>query len=77
MAGGAAGFPAIQTELIRMKPRTKLRLFLAAVAAVVGLGTFGSVAPASAVCGGGAPGEPCYCPGGIKVLKWTIGEVQC
>ena len=28
----------------------------------------GGLAPsATAVCGGGAPGEPCYCPSEIKV----------
>ena len=60
-----------------MKTSTKVRLFLAALAAVVGFGVAGTSAPASAVCGGGAPGEPCYCPGEIKVLKWTVAGVQC
>jgi hypothetical protein len=60
-----------------MTARARIRLFLAAVAAVAGLG-LAAPTPAAAVCGGGMPGEPCYCPSGIKVGKWTIGDyVQC
>lgn len=39
--------------------RRTLAAALIAAVAVVGAGTF---TPASAVCGGGQPGEPCYCP---------------
>ena len=60
-----------------MSKRTRLRVLLAVVAATAGLG-FAVPSPASAVCGGGAPGEPCYCPTGIKIGKFTIGDpVQC
>ncbi|MDQ1713012.1 MAG: hypothetical protein QOE45_2462 [Frankiaceae bacterium] len=38
------------------------------VAAVAALVVTGLAAPASAVCGGGQPGEPCYCPN-LKVVK--------
>ena len=44
------------------------------------LGTigFGAVTqPAAAVCGGGGPGEPCQCPGDVKILKFTILHVDC
>ena len=48
-----------------MRLRTKFRLFLVAVSAfgalAVGYSTY-NAAPAAAFCGGGAPGEPCYCP---------------
>ena len=61
-----------------MHLRTKIRLLLVMVAAVAGLGFVQGTAPASAVCGGGLPGEACYCPVGIKVGKFTIGEpVTC
>lgn len=44
--------------------RTLATLLVAASAAV----TLGAVAPsAMAVCGGGAPGEACYCPSTITV----------
>jgi hypothetical protein len=60
-----------------MTARARIRLLLAALAAIAGLG-FAAPTPASAVCGGGAPGEPCYCPAGIRIGKFTIGEpVQC
>ena len=62
---------------MRMSKRTRLRVLLALVAASAGFGLVAPAAPASAVCGGGAPGEPCHCPSGITILKWTIGEVQC
>ena len=60
-----------------MSKRTRLRVLLAVVAATAGL-SVAAPSPAVAVCGGGAPGEPCYCPAGIKIGKWTIGDpVQC
>jgi hypothetical protein len=37
-------------------------LAAALVAAVAAVTLTGLAAPASAVCGGGQPGEPCYCP---------------
>ncbi len=39
--------------------RTLAALVIAATAA---LAVGGLATPASAVCGGGQPGEPCYCP---------------
>ena len=60
-----------------MSARTRIRLLLAVVAAAAGFG-LAAPSPASAVCGGGAPGEPCHCPSGITIGKWTIGDyVQC
>ena len=32
------------------------------IAAAVAFAVGGVATPASAVCGGGQPGEPCYCP---------------
>lgn len=47
--------------------RRTLASVLVAATAVVALG---GVAPsASAVCGGGAPGEPCYCPNELDLGK--------
>ena len=43
----------------------KLRKLLLVVVAVVGLAL--PALPAHAVCGGGGPGEPCYCPSEITV----------
>ena len=40
--------------------RRALSVSLVAVFAAFMVG--GLAAPASAVCGGGQPGEPCYCP---------------
>jgi len=54
--------------------RTLAAALLAAVA-TVGLG--GITSAANAVCGGGQPGEPCYCPGGVTVLKKEIVVVYC
>ena len=62
-----------------MKLRKKVRLFLVAVTAFAGLGVAYSTytaAPAAAVCGGGAPGEPCYCPG-FEVSKQGIRWIYC
>lgn len=41
-----------------------------AATAVATFATFmlGGIAPASAFCGGGQPGEPCYCPE-LKIVK--------
>ncbi|HEX7165921.1 MAG TPA: hypothetical protein VF230_02965 [Acidimicrobiales bacterium] len=44
-----------------MNLRTRLRLFLVALTALAGFGLY-TASPASAVCGGGDPGEPCHCP---------------
>jgi hypothetical protein len=50
--------------------RTVAAVLLAASAALV---TGGLTTSASAVCGGGQPGEACYCPdGSIKVGKIEI-----
>jgi hypothetical protein len=54
--------------------RTLAATLLAAVAAVT-LG--GLAAPANAVCGGGQPGEPCYCPNTVKVGKYEITLYNC
>jgi hypothetical protein len=59
-----------------MKLRTKVRLFLVALAAFTGLGVAYTAQPAGAVCGGGAPGEPCYCPG-FEVSKNGIRWIYC
>lgn len=47
--------------------RRTLAAALVAAAATVTL--TGLAAPASAVCGGGQPGEPCYCPQPTKIIK--------
>ena len=60
-----------------MRLRSRLRVVLALLVAAAGLSLAAPSAPAAAVCGGGAPGEACYCPGGVKVLKWTLFEMQC
>lgn len=52
--------------------KTLTGLLVAAAAATAFSGT-----PANAVCGGGAPGEPCYCPNTVKVLKWEITLYNC
>lgn len=39
-----------------------------AVAAFTAFMVGGLAAPASAICGGGQPGEPCYCPD-HKIIK--------
>jgi hypothetical protein len=39
------------------------------LAAVTTVALTGLAAPASAVCGGGQPGEPCYCPQPTKIIK--------
>jgi hypothetical protein len=57
------------------------RVAVVAALAIAGLG-FGTLtsSPAQAVCGGGGPGEPCYCPSGIQlpVLKKTIDTgIRC
>jgi hypothetical protein len=45
----------------------------AVLLAACAFGTTVAVTPASAVCGGGQPGEACYCPPSeIKVGKITI-----
>ena len=43
------------------------RVLAAVVVASFATLTFGNV-PASAICGGGQPGEPCYCPE-TKIIK--------
>jgi hypothetical protein len=54
--------------------RTLASLLVASAAAL----TLGGLAPsASAVCGGGQPGEPCQCDGTIKVAKWEITLYNC
>lgn len=57
--------------------RTVTTLFAAAVAAA----SFTALAPsASAVCGGGQPGEACYCPDGetnIKDIVVVRSPVNC
>lgn len=54
--------------------RTLASLVVAAAAAA----TLGGLAPsASAVCGGGQPGEPCYCPNTVKVGKYEITLFYC
>ncbi len=45
--------------------RRTIAAALLAVTAVVSAGAF---APANAVCGGGLPGEPCFCPDFIPGL---------
>ena len=55
--------------------RKTLASLLVAAAAATALG--GLATPASAVCGGGAPGEPCYCPNTVKVYKWEITLYNC
>ncbi|HEX7165920.1 MAG TPA: hypothetical protein VF230_02960 [Acidimicrobiales bacterium] len=59
-----------------MRLRTKIRLVLAIVAAVAGFGFTATSSPASAVCGGGLPGEPCYCPG-FEISKQGLRPVYC
>jgi len=66
-----------------MKNRSLRRYILAGMIAatpVAGFQLFSS-SGAQAVCGGGAPGEPCYCPSGPTVTvkgKVIIGDnVQC
>jgi len=44
--------------------RVRLMLVLAAVAGIGGVVGISQAAPAQAVCGGGEPGEGCYCPPG-------------
>ena len=60
-----------------MKLRTKVRLFLVLVTAFAGLGIAEATMPASAVCGGGDPGEACYCPGTIHTPKKDITLFYC
>lgn len=60
-----------------MKLRTKIRLFLVLLTALAGLGVADATAPASAVCGGGDPGEACYCPGTIHTPKKDITLFYC
>ena len=60
-----------------MRLRNRLRVVLALLVAAAGLSLAAPGAPAAAVCGGGAPGEPCHCPGEVKVLKWTLVDVSC
>jgi hypothetical protein len=55
--------------------RKTLASLLVASAAALTLG--GLATPASAVCGGGGPGEPCYCPNTIKVGKEEITLFYC
>jgi hypothetical protein len=49
------------------------RTLAAAAIAAVAAFTVGGIAPASAVCGGGQPGEPCYCPEYPLFEKLGIG----
>jgi len=60
-----------------MSVRNRIRVLLALVAATAGFGLAAPAAPASAVCGGGGPGEPCHCPDDVTVLKFTILHVDC
>lgn len=55
--------------------RRTLAAALIATVATVGLGSITSAA--SAVCGGGQPGEPCYCPGGITIKDKEIVVIYC
>lgn len=52
-------------------------LAAALTTAVAALALGGLAAPASAVCGGGDPGEPCYCGGTITVLKKDVHLYDC
>src|SRR5687768_17156411 len=54
-----------------MKLRTKVRVFLVLVLSLAGFAVY-EASPASAVCGGGEPGEACYCPGTIHTPKKDI-----
>lgn len=55
-----------------------MRRTLASLAvAAVAVATLGLTAPANAVCGGGQPGEPCYCPNTVKVGKYEITLFYC
>jgi hypothetical protein len=72
-----------QSKVAAMTGVQKLRRRVALLAvlsiATLGFGVAGST-PAQAVCGGGAPGEPCYCPSGIQlpVIKKTIDTgIRC
>lgn len=56
------------------------RLVTILIAGTIAASGFGiAAAPsAQAVCGGGAPGEPCYCPPGIGVPgKKAIVPIYC
>jgi hypothetical protein len=55
--------------------RRTLALSLAGTVAALALGAFAPVA--NAVCGGGQPGEPCYCGGTITVAKKDIHLYDC
>lgn len=44
--------------------RIRLMLLLASVAAIGGVVGISQATPAQAVCGGGEPGEGCWCPPG-------------
>ena len=55
-----------------------MRRTLASLAvAAVAVATLGVAAPANAVCGGGQPGEPCYCPNTVKVGKIELTLFNC
>jgi hypothetical protein len=55
-----------------------MRRTLASLAvAAFAVATLGIAAPANAVCGGGQPGEPCYCPNTVKVGKYEITLYNC
>lgn len=55
--------------------RKSLASLLVASAAALTLG--GLATPASAICGGGQPGEPCYCPNTVKVGKYEVTLFYC
>ena len=55
--------------------RRPLALALAGTVAALMFG--GLVQSASAVCGGGDPGDPCYCGGTITVAKKEIHLYDC
>ena len=47
------------------------------LAAAALLGGTGLATSASAVCGGGQPGEECYCPNTVEVGKYEITLYSC
>ena len=52
--------------------RVRLMLVLAAVASIGGVVGIAQAPSAQAVCGGGEPGEACYCPSGIRLPNGKV-----